>query len=850
VNPRIFCREPGYDAAICCTYSYDPIFFERVVLHDLWAGGSRDVLVIADASQARDALRRAAGHLTYLGRRYQLAVIDGVGAQHAKLIVRIGREGAVVWVGSNNLTSGAWSGANHELATAWQIKKDDVASCRNLRQILAGFLPFLTGSAAAMIERAIDQEWLAGESESLNKPAVVLSGESTLATSLSERWKGRSFESAFIMTGSTDEGGAMLRWLGQTFGVKKAVVALDPKRGCFRPVLIGRLPLSVSVVPLDGSPMPHAKLVWLTGRKGSAAVMGSANCSAAAWVRPVKQGGNIESVVVFDECVQQDFATVLKIFERTAVSLEQAGLGESVVKEVAEEESCSFRLLELACNAQIGELRASVLPGIKSAEAVELEMAGLRMPLRAADEMGQIWIGMMPDITGGMTHFGRLVVRYSPKQVEVSREVWLNEEDELQQAARGRQIAESIGNLSRPPSATSAQQKLLTELTRVAAFLFSDSGSFADPFRTEKASGKEITEAHEPVAVDPDVLVRSLSEVREQSGRLSGKAQFGMTLPLMGVMRVLFPSPLEEDEQRLGEESEEERLREKQENIASESGVAGDLPAEQLRKRLVDQMDRFIESLREPEFAHRCTATQLVQAVAFPLAVGIKALDGCWIDSSIADRWTFQVCDVLFRVQQAESNGSKKIGLLGAVRERYLHEGRSAIFDKIVGDGRLWVALTVALNRVLPRDKRTRLERALALRDVYGDTMLSRHAKASTLELLLARAAAEGRNGRKGLIEARKAARTIAEIERRLVTDWERYAKNQLGEEYFEGDSVWKQGMGFGHCENAGIIEDRGRVSIYLRARAKVCPVVVTYYVNLRIAADLDQGLNNLVARL
>ena len=52
MNPRTFCREGTYESAVCVTYSFDPIFFERVVLHDLWSGGSRDVLIIADAAQA------------------------------------------------------------------------------------------------------------------------------------------------------------------------------------------------------------------------------------------------------------------------------------------------------------------------------------------------------------------------------------------------------------------------------------------------------------------------------------------------------------------------------------------------------------------------------------------------------------------------------------------------------------------------------------------------------------------------------------------------------------------------------------------------------------------------------
>jgi hypothetical protein len=53
---RDFCREQGYDKALLITYDFDALFFERVVLPDLWAGGSSDVQVIADVGQVSQAL--------------------------------------------------------------------------------------------------------------------------------------------------------------------------------------------------------------------------------------------------------------------------------------------------------------------------------------------------------------------------------------------------------------------------------------------------------------------------------------------------------------------------------------------------------------------------------------------------------------------------------------------------------------------------------------------------------------------------------------------------------------------------------------------------------------------------
>jgi len=97
----------------------------------------------------------------------------------------------------------------------------------------------------------------------------------------------------------------------------------------------------------------------------------------------------------------------------------------------------------------------------------------------------------------------------------------------------------------------------------------------------------------------------------------------------------------------------------------------------------------------------------------------VKARDGGCIDHSTADAWTFKVCDVMFQVVRAGPQNSP--GLLRTVRERYQREGRLETFDKIVGDGRLWVATIASLGRVVTDDVNSALARALALSKVYKE---------------------------------------------------------------------------------------------------------------------------------
>jgi hypothetical protein len=44
ISARKFCQEPGYPVTIFLTYSFDPLFFERVPLDDLSMGGTRRIL--------------------------------------------------------------------------------------------------------------------------------------------------------------------------------------------------------------------------------------------------------------------------------------------------------------------------------------------------------------------------------------------------------------------------------------------------------------------------------------------------------------------------------------------------------------------------------------------------------------------------------------------------------------------------------------------------------------------------------------------------------------------------------------------------------------------------------------
>ena len=99
ISAREFCRERGFPHALFLTYAFDPLFFERVPLRDLERGGSRNIVIAADAGQLREAMAQSLEQLVHLGRSYVLAETVSANVFHPKLIARLSPTEGRVWIG-------------------------------------------------------------------------------------------------------------------------------------------------------------------------------------------------------------------------------------------------------------------------------------------------------------------------------------------------------------------------------------------------------------------------------------------------------------------------------------------------------------------------------------------------------------------------------------------------------------------------------------------------------------------------------------------------------------------------------------------------------------------------------
>ena len=635
MNPRLFCREQAYHKALLLTYSFDPIFFEQVVLPDLWAGRSSDILVLGDQAQIDASTQAAVGQLWHLGRNYMLAGANHTGAFHPKVFLRLGPKDGIVMLGSGNVTSSGWGG-NQELGTAWMVGPEHADKGGWLHPFLDSVLSWCGGELERdAVRRMKDVPWLSLTPVGLDTDGVVLHSRlgRSLAPALAQRWIGRRFEEVKILTGSTDESGAFLRWAHSTFGVEKATIALTPSSASFDTNKLADLPLKLRIIPAPADRAMHAKFYWFDGPDGSAAVMGSANCSAAAWLLAPEQGGNIETLVVYDQPSPDDFAGVLSVFAAPASDPVDVLLPRSANVNETDVNALVFRLKSLQWDSAGHRLQAEISPAPEDA----------------------------------------------PKKIS------------------------------------------------------------------------------EKTAINPN------------------------------------PVPIED----------------------------------RFRDRLAAQISTFLTEMSSLAFAERCSATQMVQAVSFPLAVALRGQRRGWVKPEVAEQWALDVFSILFRGKASGSGG-----LLHTVEQRYVDNDQHSTFADVVGDGALWIVLVATLGSSNWQGVGTDIDKAVALREVFTAPQLLVSAMPERVAALIKRIRID--DARSYLADvAPTVTRLLEEIDSELRQVWEVELRQQgeRGITHKVGDLLWREKVGWAICLED--VSSKAGQSVKVRLRGKEKNVMNGFYVNV-----------------
>jgi hypothetical protein len=711
ISARKFCQEPGYPVTIFLTYSFDPLFFERIALDDLSMGGTRRILILADAGEITETMKRCIGQVFYIGRKYTLAESSACYLFHPKMIARLSPEGGRIWIGSGNLTYTGWGG-NHELATAWSIGPGMEDSGAWLLDVLrsAGTVT-RSESFHAQIESVRSSiPWLGAAADAaVQSPILLGMPRRPLAPQLARRWEGRRFTTVKIFTGSTDVDGAFLRWAHTTFGVRKAKVCLTPSFASFDAKQLAKLPMEVRFVARDSTRRVHAKLYWFSGPEGDAAIMGSANCSAAAWLAS-GDNGNVELITVYDAPARAAFAPILSDFDGEELLPKDVLTAPVAPMELPgdAEGGPSYRITSLRLRASGRTIEAVVEPLRENVEAtliietkhdvfrVAMKSSGARFVGRLSQEMS---LGVEPVFATMAIASGSGIVTTPPR--------WIDNERAIENAARDRDIDPNHEVFSGRGFGGASEQRIMAAISAISSSLLNFETPDLSALPKER-NGTAKPEAGADAAVkpagpvDPSTLTYSLDDHTAKGGSHASDHGGLHGVSLQGVMRMLFATDDEPEidlsQERWSADEPEKYAPDDEPENGPEDPREPPAPrsdAEALAA-LRDQIDYFLSELARPSFAEACPASTLAQALAFPILLGVKGSEEGWLPDDALASIACRVVQVMFMKRYGRD---KPVGLFRQVQARYAAAAKQPEFLKVIGDGALYAVLLAALAK-------------------------------------------------------------------------------------------------------------------------------------------------------
>lgn len=850
MNPRLFCRERAYHKALLLTYSFDPIFFEQVILPDLWAGRSSDILVLGDRGEIDASFQTAVGQLWNLGKQYLLAGADVAGAFHPKVFVRLGPKDGIVMVGSGNVTSSGWGG-NQELGAAWMVGPNHIDKGGWLHPFLDDVLTWCQGNLERdALRRFKDVPWLSltPADDSDASPILHSRGTRSLAAELARRWSGRRFDEVKILTGSTDESGAFLRWAKATFGITRATIALTPASASFVAEKLADLPLDLRLIEAPPDRPLHAKFYWFEGADGPAAVMGSANCSAAAWLLAPASTGNVESIVVYDRPDAQDFESALGLFAVPGLTPDEILVPRTIHDQAPTAHQASFGIKSLQWDNASRRMVAEIVPLPDPAAQVGLRLGERVVPMVRLHGPKALWLCEIAEGPDAATMFASVIVTMGADSWTTAFR-WVDDLAALEHASHSARLLEPFKALDRSTS-SAEQRQMLDELQEVAQTLFNDPASFRDPGFGGGDRNRKSDAPAEPV--NPSHLLVHLDELHEGLPHLASTQP--VSLSLTGILRLLFEAETDDGRTPVAagdEDIDEGQMPEtppppKSHDQKEQAGAAADgaVIEARFRERLATQINTFMTEMSAAAFAGRCTATQMVQAVAFPLAIASRGRRKGWVLDELAERWALEVFSILFRGQGAGSGG-----LLRAVEHRYVENGQKETFDDVVGDGTLWLVLVATLGGATWRGVGTDIDKAVALREVFCSRQLLASATSGRVTGLLGKIRIEDAKAYVADI-APTVTQLLREIESALRPVWESEMRDQGARAIIHrpGDVLWRDNVGWAVCLEEA--QDRVGQSIKVRLKGVEKAVMTGFYVNVSEVGSRNPELRQLVERL
>ncbi len=296
---------------IVLTHNIDGVFLEHILLPVLQRVGSPALTVFAEGSCAFDMYERQRCYLSALGRRYRLVPI-GLPHPfrfHPKAVLLSAREQATLFVGSGNAGFGGWR-ENGEVWAEFGLNEetqDEAPAFAYFRDYLTGILDHVHIAEAIRhdVEDAFGSErkrWVSY----LGQPGMLV-GKAGMGDSLIDQLTAVTanggVDRLWVCAPYFDEKGKALEEMKERFSAGEVVALLQEGKTNLSEEVVSNLPEGIALrtvkyVGPDGNlRFLHAKFYGIERGNRVTAVLGSANCSRAAWTIS-GAGGNAELVAV------------------------------------------------------------------------------------------------------------------------------------------------------------------------------------------------------------------------------------------------------------------------------------------------------------------------------------------------------------------------------------------------------------------------------------------------------------------------------------------------------------------------------------------------------------------------
>jgi hypothetical protein len=303
-------RTTRCSVSVITTYSVDFHFYESVVLRKLNAAGCERHLLLVDAERCGEALADPDRLPRLAGISYALVPVVRSGAFHPKIALLAGKKSSRLFVGSHNLTFPGFGG-NAEITNSLSAPRSS-ANTSVLLDAIAATRAWVGPTAAPLVTDILDAaQGLVGSAKGAAEATLLASSHGAAPLWDQLRPHLPSKPKRVILVGPFfDHGMQFVRRAMTDLGAPEFVVGIDPIYSKLDPDTAretgARFVDAKPCLERRGfapSSVLHAKAILVESDERTLLVSGSANPSAAAWLRA---DTNAEAVVVRNDVPATD----------------------------------------------------------------------------------------------------------------------------------------------------------------------------------------------------------------------------------------------------------------------------------------------------------------------------------------------------------------------------------------------------------------------------------------------------------------------------------------------------------------------------------------------------------------